>query len=162
MHRTGSSALAAALLLVAPASAQELRVGLSSTITSLDPHCHVSGSNRALARNIFDGLVNQDDSQRLVPGIAESWHAVDATTWEFRLREGARFHDGTPATAEDAAARFQRVPKIRNSLSSFLPFMRPITGIQVVDARTLRLSSRACSAPPWFRARRSHSARWDR
>jgi len=141
MHRTGSRALVAALLLAAPASAQELRVGLSSTITSLDPHFHVSGSNSALARNIFDGLVNQDDNQRLVPGIAESWWAVDATTWEFRLREGARFHDGTPVTAEDAAASLQRIPKIRNSPSSFLPFVRPITGIQVVDARTLRLTT---------------------
>jgi peptide/nickel transport system substrate-binding protein len=141
MHRRISHALVAALLVSAPASAQELRVGLSSTITSLDPHFHVIGSNSALARNIFDGLVNQDDRQRLVPGIAESWRAVDANTWEFRLRADARFHDGTPVTAEDAAASLRRIPTIRNSPSSFLPFVRPITGITVVDARTLRLTT---------------------
>ncbi|MBU8542078.1 MULTISPECIES: ABC transporter substrate-binding protein [Roseomonadaceae] len=124
-----------------PAVAQELRVGLAANITSLDPHFHVIGSNSALARNIFDGLVNQDDRQQLTPGLAESWRAVDGTTWEFTLREGARFHDGAPVTAEDVAASLRRIPKVRNSPSSFLPFVRPITGISVVDARTLRLTT---------------------
>ena len=141
MHRLGSHALVAALMVAVPAQAQELRIGLSSTITSLDPHFHVIGSNSALARNMFDGLVNQDDRQRLVPGLAESWRAVDANTWEFRLRADARFHDGTPVTAEDAAASLRRIPTVRNSPSSFLPFVRPITGIAVVDARTLRLTT---------------------
>ncbi len=136
-----ATAFTLAAPLAAPLAAQELRVGLAATITSLDPHFHVIGSNSALARNIFDGLVNQDDQQRLVPGLAESWRALDATTWEFRLREGARFHDGTPATAEDVAASLRRIPRIRNSPSSFLPFVRPITGIQVLDDRTLRLTT---------------------
>ena len=142
MQRTGlGTALGAALLLAAPAGAQELRVGLAASITSLDPHFHVIGSNSALARNIFDGLVNQDDNQRIVPGLAESWRTIDATTWEFRIREGARFQDGTPATAEDVAASLRRVPRIRNSPSSFLPYVRPITNIDVVDARTIRLTT---------------------
>ncbi|WP_137179769.1 ABC transporter substrate-binding protein [Roseomonas sp. AR75] len=141
MRRIGVAAGLAALLFAGTTAAQELRVGLASNITSLDPHFHVIGSNSALARNIFDGLVNQDDSQRLVPGLAESWRAVDDTTWEFRLRDGARFHDGTPVTAEDVAASLRRIPKIRNSPSSFLPFVRPITGIQVVDARTIRFTT---------------------
>jgi peptide/nickel transport system substrate-binding protein len=140
--RIASLATGIALALAAGTpAAQELRVGLAATITSLDPHFHVIGSNSAMARNIFDGLVNQDDSQRLVPGLAESWRVVDPVTWEFTLREGARFHDGTPVTAEDVAASLRRVPRIRNSPSSFLPFIRPITGIQVVDARTVRLTT---------------------
>ena len=141
MSRISAGLAGAALLLALPAAAQELRVGLAATITSLDPHFHVIGSNAAMTRNLFDGLVNQDDRQQLVPGLAESWRAVDATTWEFRLREGARFHDGAPATAEDVAASFRRVPKIRNSPSSFLPFVRPITGVEVVDARTIRFAT---------------------
>ena len=132
-------ALAAALTAATPVAAQELRIGLAATVTSLDPHFHVIGSNAALARNLFDGLVNQDDSQRIIPGLAESWRAIDATTWEFRLRDGVRFHDGSPVTAEDVAASLRRVPSVRNSPSSFLPFVRPITGMEVVDARTIRL-----------------------
>ena len=75
-------AVTAALAVASPVAAQELRIGLAATVTSLDPHFHVIGSNAALARNLFDGLVNQDDSQRIIPGLAASWRAVDATTWD--------------------------------------------------------------------------------
>jgi peptide/nickel transport system substrate-binding protein len=129
---------------MAPVLAQDaLRVGLSASITSLDPQFHVVGSNSALARNVFDGLVNQDDRQQVVAGIAESWKAVDDTTWEFRLRQGVRFHDGSPAEAEDIAASLRRVPMVRNSPSSFLPYVKPIAAVEVVDARTVRIRTTA-------------------
>ncbi len=123
------------------AAAQELRIGLASAITSLDPHFHVIGSNSALARNFFDGLVNQDDRQRIVPGVAESWRAVEPTVWEFRLRPGLRFHNGSPVEAEDVAASLRRVPQVKNSPSSFLPFVRPIASVTVVDAATIRIAT---------------------
>jgi peptide/nickel transport system substrate-binding protein len=133
-------------LLLAPqaAGAQEatLRIGLAANITALDPQFHVIGSNSALARNVFDGLVNQDDRQQLVPGLASSWRAVDETSWEFRLRPDARFHNGAAVEAEDVAASLRRVPNVRNSPSSFLPFIRPIAGVEVVDAQTLRIRTR--------------------
>lgn len=140
-HLALAGALVGLAALTSPAPAQELRVGLGAAITSLDPHFHVVGSNGALARNVFDGLVNQDDSQRIVPALAASWKTVDATTWEFTLREGARFHDGQAVTAEDVAASLRRVAKVKGSPSSFLPFIRPITQITVLDARTIRLGT---------------------
>jgi len=120
-----------------------LRVGLAANITSLDPQFHVVGSNSALARNVFDGLVNQDDRQRLVAGLASEWKPLDDTTWEFRLRDGVRFHDGSPLEAEDIAASLRRVPTVRNSPSSFLPYVRPISAVEVVDARTIRIRTTA-------------------
>lgn len=141
MRKSIAAALALGLAGASPALAQDLRIGLAANITALDPHFHVIGSNSALARNIFDGLVNQDDRQRLVPGIAASWRAVDDTHWEFKLRTDAVFHDGAPVTAEDVAASLRRIPNIRNSPSSFLPFVRSITGIEVVDAHTIRLAT---------------------
>ena len=44
-----------------------------------------------------------------MPGLAESWRAVDPTTWEFKLRRNVKFHDGTPFTADDIVATFSRV-----------------------------------------------------
>ncbi|MBO1079595.1 ABC transporter substrate-binding protein [Roseomonas haemaphysalidis] len=127
-------------LSVAPVLAQDaLRVGLAANITSLDPQFHVVGSNSALARNVFDGLVNQDDRQQLVAGLASVWKPVDDTTWEFKLRSGVRFHDGSPMEAEDIAASLRRVPTVRNSPSSFLPYVRPISAVEVVDAQTIRI-----------------------
>jgi peptide/nickel transport system substrate-binding protein len=128
---------------LAPATAQEmLRIGLAANITSLDPQFHVVGSNSALARNVFDGLVNQDDTQQVVAGLAQSWRAVDDTTWEFKLRPGLRFHDGAVVEAEDIAASLRRVPNVRNSPSSFLPYVRPVAAVEVVDAATLRIRTR--------------------
>ncbi|UFN51218.1 ABC transporter substrate-binding protein [Roseomonas sp. OT10] len=139
MRRIVTGAAVALLATVSGASAQELRIGLGANVTSLDPHFHVIGSNSALARNFFDGLVNQDDSQRIVAGLADSWRAVEPTVWEFRLRPGLRFHDGRPVEAEDVAASLRRVPQVKNSPSSFLPFIRPVTAVEVVDAATIRL-----------------------
>ncbi|MCC7428098.1 MAG: ABC transporter substrate-binding protein [Alphaproteobacteria bacterium] len=129
----------AALAIATPAGAAELRVGLGSAITAIDPHFHVIGSNSALARNIYDGLINQGDRQELQPGLALSWRAVDATTWEFTLRPGARFHDGKPVTAEDVAASFRRIPNVRNSPSSFLPFVRPVVAVEAVSPTVVRM-----------------------
>lgn len=137
--RTLLACAALAWTATATGAAQELRVGLAAAITSLDPHFHVIGSNSALARNFFDGLVNQDDRQRITPGIAESWRAVEPTVWEFRLRPGLRFHDGSPVEAEDVAASLRRVPQVKNSPSSFLPFVRPIATVTIVDPATLRI-----------------------
>ena len=143
IHRSIRAALCASVLCglgLQPASAQDvLRVGLAANITSLDPQFHVVGSNSALARNVFDGLVNQDDRQRLVAGLASEWKPLDDTTWEFRLRDGVRFHDGSPMEAEDIAASLRRVPTVRNSPSSFLPYVRPISAVEVVDSRTIRI-----------------------
>jgi len=141
--RTALAALLLGLSVAPPVAAQELRVALGSAVTSADPHFTVLGANSALARNVFDGLINQDDTQGLVPGLALSWTALDATTWEFKLRDGVRFHDGSPFEAEDVAASLRRVAAVKGSPSSFLPFVRPIKAVTAVDRLTLRIETTA-------------------
>ncbi|MFX8778265.1 ABC transporter substrate-binding protein, partial [Acinetobacter baumannii] len=80
---------------------------------------HNVGPNNTIAAHIFDRLVDQDEQQRLIPGLATSWRAIDDTTWEFKLRPGVTFHDGTPFGAADVVATFKRVPWVPNSPSSF-------------------------------------------
>jgi len=70
-------ALAALILSAAPLAAQELKIGIASEPTSVDPHFHNLGPNNALRRHIFEGLVSTDDAQKLTPGLATSWRAVD-------------------------------------------------------------------------------------
>ncbi|MDQ1080286.1 ABC transporter substrate-binding protein [Pseudoroseomonas cervicalis] len=137
------AALAALLPLAAqPAAAQSLSMGISAPPASIDPHYYTLTPSIMLSHHFFDTLVKRDENARLIPGLAESWRPVDETTWEFRLREGVAFHNGAPLTAEDVAYSLRRVPTVQ-SPSSFAVYTRAITGVEVVDARTIRLKTAA-------------------
>ncbi|WP_023850022.1 ABC transporter substrate-binding protein [Ponticoccus alexandrii] len=83
-----------------------------------------------MARDIFDGLVNQDEKQQIVPGLASEWTIVDDTTWDFTLRDGVTFHEGSDFIAEDVMASINRVPMAStNSPSSFMPYVKAINGV---------------------------------
>lgn len=124
------------------ASAADLKIGLSASVSSMDPLFYVIGSNSAMARNIFDGLINQDEKQQLKPALALSWTPLDDTTWEFKLRQGVKFHDGSDFTAEDVAATIRRVPLAsEGSPSSFMRYVSEIKEIVVVDPHTIRFTT---------------------
>jgi len=133
--------LAFALLLGA-AHAQDLRIGLASEPTAMDPHYHNLSPNNSLLSHIFDSLVGQDERQRLTPDLAESWKAIDATTWEFKLRRNVHFHDGTPFTADDVIFSFERAPNVEGSPSSFGIYARGKTFVKV-DDHTLHIKTAA-------------------
>jgi peptide/nickel transport system substrate-binding protein len=124
-------------------AAAELRIGLSADVTSLDPHFLAAQPNLTVGRHIFDSLTHVDERTRLIPGLAESWRAVDATTWEFNLRRGVKFHDGSEFTAHDAAFSLERPLAIKGSPGSYASYVRPIVAKEIVDAYTLRLKTAA-------------------
>jgi peptide/nickel transport system substrate-binding protein len=126
-------AAAATITMTAAASAQDLRIGLAAEPSSIDPHYHNLTPNNMLAREVFQPLVGQDKDQRLFPLLAESWKTLNDTTWEFKLRKGVKFHDGSPFTADDAIASFARLPKVPRSPSSFAPFVAGMTFEKVDD-----------------------------
>jgi peptide/nickel transport system substrate-binding protein len=131
---------AAALIWSAPAGAKELKVGLANEPTAIDPHYHNLTPNNAMAANIFDTLILQDEKQRLLPGLATSWKAIDDTTWEFKLRQGVTWHDGKPFTADDVIFSFERAPNVPNSPSSFATFTKGKT-LTKVDDFTVRIKT---------------------
>jgi peptide/nickel transport system substrate-binding protein len=132
----------AALLCPAAAGAADLTVGLAALATSVDPQFYVGGQNSALVRNMFDGLVNQDEKQRLVPALAVSWKPVDDTTWQFELRPDVKFHDGSAFTAADVVASIKRVTLAStNSPSSFMPYVKDITEVVAVSPLVVRIKT---------------------
>lgn len=63
-----------------------------------------------LLTNVYETLVNQAQDGSIVPGLAESWTVSDdAKTYDFKLRSGVSFSDGTPFTAEDAVFSINNV-----------------------------------------------------
>ncbi|TCZ58648.1 ABC transporter substrate-binding protein [Roseicella aquatilis] len=136
-----AAVLAMSAAAVPEVRAQTLTMGVGAPVTSLDPHYHQLSPNIAVGHMIFSGLTSTDAHARVVPDLAESWQAVDETTWEFRLRRGVRFHNGSALTAEDVAFTLARVPNVPNSPSSYGIYTRPIREVQVVDSHTLRLKT---------------------
>lgn len=132
--------VAASVAIAGAVNAKGLTVGLGSEPTAMDPHFHNLGPNNSLATHIFGRLIEQDDKQALIPGLALSWKTLDDTTWEFKLRNDVKFHDGTPFTADDVLFTFERAPNVEGSPSSFATFTKGKT-VAKVDDYTVRIST---------------------
>jgi peptide/nickel transport system substrate-binding protein len=83
-------------------------------------------------RNVHEALVNRDPkTSELVPELATKWEQTNPNTWRFALRQGVKFHDGSPFNAEAAAFGLDYTFKkengfaIRTRLGSELTF-KPI------------------------------------
>ena len=125
--------------LAACAHADTLRIGLSSDVTSMDPQWNNSGPNVSLATHVFEPLTLTDRNGRLIPGLATSWKSIDPLTWEFKLRPGVRFHDGSELTADDVVFSIERPKTMQGSPASFTSFVRPLVEVVAVDKTTVRI-----------------------
>ena len=144
MVKAARTAAVFAMAAAGPATAQtapaaQLTMAVAAPVTSLDPHYHQLSPNNAVADMVFDRLVGTDAQSRPVPGLATEWHAVEPNVWEFKLRPGVRFHNGSAFTAEDVAFTLDRVPNVPNAPTSFAIYTRTIRAVDVVDPLTIRM-----------------------
>ncbi len=124
-----------------PVFAQELKIGLSAEPSAMDPHYHALSPNNAVLGQVFEHLVEMDARQRMLPGLAESWTVLaDGISWEFKLRKGVSWHDGSPFTADDVIFSFERVPNVANSPGSFAYATKGKT-LTKVDDHTLHITT---------------------
>lgn len=138
IRSTGIALCAGLAALALPASAQTLRVAVSSPVTSIDPHYHNLAPNISLSTQIFNRLVEMDAHAHLIPGLALSWKLVAPDTWELKLRD-AKFQNGNPFVPDDVVFTLARIPKVPNSPSNFAAYTKPVTSTDIVDAHTIRL-----------------------
>ena len=129
------------VLLASPAAAQQARIGIQTETSSLDPHFALVGANQAIARHIFEPLLGSDEAMRPAPGLTTATE-VEPGLWEFRVREGAVFHDGSPVTAEDIRFSLERMPRVPNSPAPFIRLAGVTESLEIVDPRTIRLRAR--------------------
>src|SRR5688500_13960167 len=97
-------------LVAAPAAAQprQLTIAQPADATTMDPGRSTQVLTVNYFANLYDTLTRWDASLQLQPGLATAWKAVNDTTWEVTLRSDVKFHDGTPLTAEDVKATYER------------------------------------------------------
>lgn len=115
----------------------KLVVGTTISLGQIDP---MAMQYKTVQHNVFDGLVRVDADGEVEPRLATEWTSVDDTTWDFTLREGVTFHDGSEVTAEDVVYSFTE-PKKLQSLASTLIFS--ITSVEATDEKTVRITTAA-------------------
>ncbi|MDR3519215.1 MAG: ABC transporter substrate-binding protein [Azospirillaceae bacterium] len=131
------------LLLTGPARSADLRIGTAAEPATFDPHFRNTTPDNSLRRHVFESLIGQDENQKLFPLLATQWRPIDALTWEFKLRQGVRFHDGTAFTAQDFIYTVCRIPNVPNSPTSFALYTRGIDAIETPDPYTLIIRTAA-------------------
>lgn len=131
-------ALVAAGLPHGKALAQTLTIGVRGGPDSIDPHFTATGTHAEALKHIFDTLVWSGDGLELEPRLAESWKAVNDTTWEFKLRKGVKFHDGSDFTAEDVKFSIERIPLVAGPNPTTI-YVRSVKEVRIIDPLTLHI-----------------------
>ncbi|RPH74155.1 MAG: hypothetical protein EHM88_23240, partial [Candidatus Rokuibacteriota bacterium] len=125
---------------------KELRVGIAGVPAVLDPGSALEGATPLIARQVFDTLVSyREGSTEIDPALATRWAvARDGLVWTFTLREGVNFHDGSPLTAREVAASFQRqlAPDTAAMAWGALLLGRPgvVKEVRALDVRTVQFT----------------------
>ncbi len=118
------------------AATADLRIGVLSEPTSIDPHFHNLTPNDSALSHIFERLVAADEKGELIPALAQSWSQPDDKTWRIKLRPGVLWHDGAPFTADDVLFTFERAPAVPDSPSSYASAIRGRT-VRKIDDLTI-------------------------
>ena len=119
-----------------------IEAGISYALsTGFDPLSSSGATPMAANLHIFEGLIE------LHPATRQPYNALAAsdpkkvndTTYQVTIRDGAKFHDGSPVTTEDVAFSFTRVmdPANKSLFSQFIPF---IQDVKPVDAKTVEFT----------------------
>ena len=80
---------------------QVLRVVQPNDPGTFEPGRTDEQSYQRIVQQIYDTLTRFDQNGEVVPSLAESWEMLDETHWQFNLREGVKFSDGSDFTAND-------------------------------------------------------------
>lgn len=107
---------------------------------NLDPHQVFDVPMQGLMLNAYDNLYRYEgDPPKIVPWLAESYTvSPDGLTWEFKLRPGVKFHDGSEVNAADVVYSFQRVLALAMApAAAFLSILKP-DNVTAPDKLTVR------------------------
>src|SRR5215813_7082131 len=137
------SAVVLALPEASPAQTKDDTVvyAMQSDTDTWDPPGSVLREAIILGYNVYDHLAVRDLKTRKVgPNLAVSWKNLDNTTWEVKLRQGVKFHDGTPFTSKDVKATFDRVLDPAKKMIARGNHAK-IKGVEIVDDYTVRFKT---------------------
>ncbi len=163
---TGASNSTEIVSVSAPSPDGIFRVPLMTNPPDLDPILVSDTTSDGVASKIFNTLLDYDPQLELEPCLAESMPTIseDGTRYDFTIREGIRFSNGTAVTAADFKYSLQRLASVRSKRSNLIepivgaknaikdsrsnPQVSPeISGIEVLGERQLRITLNQAHAP---------------
>ncbi len=121
---------------------EKVTIAFGSELTTMDPPFFTTSNEETVYYALYDTLVTRAEDLTIIPGLAESWQTPDENTWEFKLRAGVTFHDGTALTSEDVKYTFDRIigDFMENPAQSKLATIKEV---QAVDSSTVRIITSA-------------------
>ena len=127
------------------------RMGTSSTIDSLNPFIAIQSDAYTAFEYIYPELVQYTPSLKIVPDFARSWKvSPDGRTWTFSTQPGARWSDGKPLTAADAAWTFTTILKFADGATAnsagYVAHMKSATAPNATKIGRASCRERVCLA----------------
>ena len=128
----------AAPLLAEAAPRTDVIIGMVLEPPHLDPTAGAAAAIKEVGyANIFEGITRIGPDGQVQPGLAESWDvSEDGKTYTFKLRTGAKFHDGTPFSADDVKFSIDRA-MAEDSVNPQKGLYSAIETVEVVDPATV-------------------------
>jgi peptide/nickel transport system substrate-binding protein len=127
------------------AARRTLTVAYTSDLEGINPFSHSTSTVYARWMHVCDPLVWHDTKANAwVPHLAESWTNPDANTWEFKLRQGVKFHDGSELIADDVVFSYNRL--INDKESKQAPTLSGVDKIEAPDKYTVRIHTKTPDA----------------
>jgi peptide/nickel transport system substrate-binding protein len=118
-------------------------IGIVQEPTSMDPTADATASIATTLRdNLYEGLVRLDGSGKIIGSLAKSWDvSPDGNTVTFHLVSGAKWHDGTPFTAQDVKFAWDRAADPNTDpVNPHRDYWAPVKSVDVVDDATARVT----------------------
>ena len=141
LSATGAASATWSLGASAASHGGTLRVSVNRAPGKLNPLLHRLNSEYLLGELLYSGLTRLGTGMEIVPDLAESWTANDALTeWTFKLRAGARFHNGQPVTAADVATSLSAVLD-KNTGSPGRRNLGPIESVSAASSDTVIITT---------------------
>jgi peptide/nickel transport system substrate-binding protein len=118
-------------------------IGIIQEPTSMDPTADATASIAATLRdNLYEGLVRLDGSGKIVGSLSNAWDvSPDGTSITFHLVSGAKWHDGTPFSAQDVKFAYDRAANGNTQPPNpHKDYWAPVKSVDVVDDSTVKVS----------------------
>src|ERR1700687_3892519 len=129
-------ALWAALAVSSPADAKTVTAVMHADVRAIDPGFTTAYITRDHGYMVYDTLLATDANFKIQPQMADWKVSDDKLTYTFTLRDGLKWHDGAPVTAEDCVASLKRWGKSDNMGQKLMDFT---ASIEATDAKTITL-----------------------